>query len=175
LLLVLAHFFHLGPDQPFQLINQISRKHMVTLFTIHVGKVVWRAAGQADVRLTRLARTVDQATDHRKVDRLGDILKPGLKLVHRGNHIEVLPRATRAGNDVHALLAQAKTLEDVEPDFHFLDRVSRQRNTNGVADAFHQQLAEGDGRLHRTGTERARLGYTEVQWLLDLLRQQAVG
>ncbi|MCY1332007.1 hypothetical protein D9M69_176880 [compost metagenome] len=66
-------------------------------------------------------------------------------------------------------------LEDVEADLDLLDRIGGQGNADGVADALGQQHAQADRRLHGARTQAAGLGDAQVQRLLDLLRQQAIG
>ena len=142
---------------------------------IDIGHVDRRGPGQADVGHLGLAWPVHDATHHGNVDRRGDVLEPGLQGVYRGNDIEVLARTTGAGNQVHALLAQAQALEDVEADLDLFDRVGRQGNADRVADTVHQQQAETDRRLHGAGAQAAGLRNAQVQRLFDLRGELAVG
>src|SRR5690606_26577053 len=80
-----------------------------------------------------------------------------------------------AGNEVDATGAQTQGLENIETDLDLLDRIGRQRNANGVADALGQQHAQADRGFHRTRTQAASLGDTQVQRLLDLGGEQAIG
>ncbi len=138
-------------------------------------QVARRAAGDAHVRLARFAGTVDVATDDRHVERLAHVLEATLELVHRRDHVEVLPRAARAGHEVDALGAQAHAFQHVPADLHFLDRIGRERDADGVADAVHQQQAETHGGLHRARAQAAGLGDAQMQRLLDLRGELAVG
>jgi hypothetical protein len=46
---------------------------------------------------------------------------------------------------------------------------------HGVADPFAQQHAKADGGFHCAGAKTARLGDAQMQRLVDLLGQQAIG
>ncbi len=125
--------------------------------------------------LARLPGAVDVATDDRHVERLAHVLEAALELVHRRDHVEVLARAARAGHEVDALGAQAHAFQDVPADLHFLDRIGRERDADGVADAVHQQHAETDRGLHGARAQAPGLGDAEMQRLLDLRGELAVG
>ena len=71
--------------------------------------------------------------------------------LHRPDHVEPLPRAGRAGDDVHPAVPQPQRLQDLEADLHLLDRIGRQAHPDGVADPHPEQAAEPDRRLHRAG------------------------
>src|SRR6202000_2962575 len=72
------------------------------------------AAGEAEIGLARLPRAVHHAADDRKRHRRGDVLQPVLQRAHRLDHVEALPRAGRARDDVHAAMAQVHALVVVE-------------------------------------------------------------
>src|SRR5690606_6479987 len=103
------------------------------------------------------------------------VLDALLQLVHGLDHVEVLPRAARAGDEVDATGTQAQRLENVETDLDLLDRIGRQRDADGVANALGEQHAQTDSRLHGAGTQAAGLGDPQVQRLDDLGRQLTVG
>ena len=125
--------------------------------------------------LLGFARTVDDATDHGHVHRHQQVLQAPFQLVHGLHHVEVLPRTARAGDEVDATGAQVQGLEDVETDLDLLDRIGSQGNPDGVADSLGQEHAQPHRRLHRAGAQAAGLGDAQVQGLLDLPGQQAIG
>src|SRR5690606_31059760 len=133
------------------------------------------AAGEADIGVERLARAVDDATDDRQRHRRGDVGQPLFQHADGADHVEALTGAGRAGDDVHAAVAQAQRLEDVEADLDLLDGIGRKRNPDGVADPRPQQIAYGDGRLDGAGAQRPRLGHADVQRAVDGLGQLVVG
>src|SRR3546814_10652242 len=72
------------------------------------------AAGEADVGHQRLAGAVHHAADHRDGHRRGDVGKALLEDLDGLDDLELLARAGRAGDHVHAAVAQAQRLQDVE-------------------------------------------------------------
>src|SRR5207253_2611869 len=96
-----------------------------------------------------------------------DVRQPLLQLLHGRDDVEALPGAGGAGDDVHAAVAQAQRLEDVEADLDLLHRVGGQADTDGVANAGPEQVSHADGGLHRPGPGRAGLGDAHVQRAVD--------
>src|SRR5471030_1488689 len=121
------------------------------------------------------ARPVDHTTDDRDIQRHQQIFEAPLQLVHGFDHIEVLPRAARAGDEVDTTGTQVQGFENVVADFHFLDRVSRQRDANSIANPFGEQHTEAHGGFHRARAQTAGFGDTQVQRLDNFLGQQAIG
>src|SRR5690606_2086636 len=64
---------------------------------------------------------------------------------------------------------QAERFQYLEADAHFLFRLGRKRDANGVADARPQQHAHADARLDRAADQPAGLGDAEVQRAIDRL------
>jgi hypothetical protein len=63
-------------------------------------------AGEADIGLARLARTIDHAADNRDRQWRGDMGEALFEALDRLNHFELLPGARRAGNDGDPSAAQ---------------------------------------------------------------------
>jgi hypothetical protein len=83
------------------------------------------AAGEADIGLPRLARTVD-AADDRNGHRRRDVGEPFLEPLDRLDRLELLPGAGRARNHRHAAAPEAERFQHLEADLDLLDRVGRQ-------------------------------------------------
>src|SRR5690606_28546248 len=144
-------------------------------FAVDVHEIVRRAAGQADMSLLGFARAIDHATDHRDVHRHQQVVQAPFQLVHGLDHIEILPRAARAGDEVDPARTQPQRLENIEADLDLFHRIGGQRDADGVADAFGQQHAQAHRGLHRARAQAAGFGDAQVQRLLDLVGQLAVG
>ena len=157
------------------MVDKVSITDLVIRLATDVDQIAGRGAGQSHVRLARFTGAVDDAADHRHIHRRAHVFETILQLVHGGDHIEVLPRATRTGHEIDAIAAQLEALEDVETDLDLFDRVRRQRHSDGVADAFIKQHAQPDRRLHGAAAQAAGLGDTQMQRLLDLPGQPAIG
>ena len=71
------------------------------------------AAGDAEVRVARLARPVDGATEHRHLERLGITVEPFLDLCGERLDADVVAAARRAGDENRPALPQAERLEDL--------------------------------------------------------------
>ena len=112
------------------------------------------AAGDADIGHQRLARAVHHAADDRQRHRRLDMRQPLLQLRHRLDDVEALPRAGRAGDDLHPAMADAERLQDLPADMHLLLRLGRERDADGVADAGPQQAAQPDRRLFTVPVRR---------------------
>src|SRR3546814_10948886 len=76
--------------------------------------------------------------------------------------LELLARAGRAGDHVHAAVAQAQRLQDVEADLHLLHRIGGERHAYGVADAGPKQVAHADRTLDGAAPGAAVLGDAAV-------------
>ena len=83
------------------------------------------AARKADIGFTRFAWAVHHAANHRKRHRRRDMGQALFQHAHGVNHIELLARAGRARDHVHAAMAQIKRLQYIETDLDFLDRIGR--------------------------------------------------
>src|SRR5690606_19406529 len=94
---------------------------------------------------------------------------------HRLDDVEALTRAGRAGDDVHAPMAQAQRLQDVEADLDLLDRIGGQGDADGVADARPKHVPHADGGFNRAGAQRARLSHAQVQGAVDGVGQLLIG
>ena len=121
------------------------------------------AAGDADGGFARFAGTIDHAADHSNIQRLINILETPFQLGHGLDHVEVLARTGWAGDQVDAAMAQVQGFQNVPAYFHFLHRISRQRDADGVADAFGQQYAKSNSRFDRAGACATGLGNAQVQ------------
>ena len=88
------------------------------------------AAGEADVGLARLARAVHDAADHRHRHRRGDVGDALLQRLDGADHVVLLARAGRAGDEVDAAMAQAERLQHLEADADLFLRLGRQRDAD---------------------------------------------
>ena len=147
---------------------------MVAFLAIFIGQVVGRAASEAHIRFPGFTGTVHQATNDGQIHRLIDVFQACFQLVDGLDHVEVLPGTAGAGDDVHALLAKVQAFQDIKADPHFFHWIGGQGNTNGVANAFHQQRPQGNGGFHRARAESTRFGDAQVQGLLQLGRKLAI-
>ena len=59
----------------------------------------------------------------------------------------------RAGDDVHAAVAQAERLQDVEADLDLLDRVGGEADADGVADPAQSSVPMPIGGLDGAGAQ----------------------
>src|SRR5438876_525867 len=78
------------------------------------------AAGEADIRLARLARAVDDAADHREGERCRDVGELLLENADGLDDVEILPGARRARDDGDAAAAQPQRLQHVVADLDLL-------------------------------------------------------
>ncbi len=132
--------------------------------------------GDPEVRVRGLADPVDRAAEHRHLDRLGVLLEAGLDLGDHRVHVELEPATGRTRDQHRAALTQAQRLEDLPGDLDLLLRVEgREADPDRVADPVGEQRPEADGRLQRSRPLGPRLGDPEVDRVLDLRRQEAVG
>ena len=148
-------------------------------------------AGQrdADVRVARFARTVDHAAHHRQRQVLGagiaDFphrhLRPHVLLHRLRQFLEEFrrsPAASRACGHQRGECAQADCLQQLLGDDHFLGPrragLGRQRDADGVADAFLQQHRQRRGRCDDALAAHARFGQAKVQREIAALRQVAI-
>src|SRR3546814_8956299 len=109
-------------------------------------------------RSTRTDTLFPYTTLFRSGHRRGDVGKALLEDLDGLDDLELLARAGRAGDHVHAAVAQAQRLQDVEADLHLLHRIGGERHADGVADAGPQQVAHADRRLDGAAPEAAGLG-----------------
>ena len=131
--------------------------------------------GDPQVRLAGLARTVDHTAHDRHPQRHVEALEPGGDLFGEGVDVDLGPAAGGARHDLQPALAQVEGLQDLHPDLDLLHRRGGQRHADGVADAVGQQGSEGHRGLDGALEGRAGLGDPQVQRVVALLGEQAVG
>ena len=107
------------------------------------------AAGNADVSLTGLAGAVDDTAHDSHLDGLFAALKPTLHLICDFGAGVLGAAAGRAGDDLRAGHREADSAQDIVACFHFLLRVSCQRDTDGVADPLQQHPADAHAALEQ--------------------------
>jgi len=84
------------------------------------------AAGDAEVRVARLARPVDGTAQHGDLEVLWIRVQPLLDLLGERLHADVVAAAARAGDHHGAALPQAERLQDLERRLDLFHRVGRQ-------------------------------------------------
>ncbi|CAL2070463.1 protein of unknown function [Streptomyces murinus] len=133
------------------------------------------AGGDAQVGLAGLAGAVDDAAHDGDAERDVHAGEARGDLFGELVDVDLGAAAGRAGDDLQAALAQVQGLQDLGADLDLLDRRGREGDADGVADALGEQRAEGDGRLDGALEGRARLGDAEVQGVVALRGELAVG
>ena len=133
------------------------------------------AAGDAEVRVSRLAGPVDGAAEHGDLESLGVGIQPLLDLGGQRLHADVVASAGGARDEDGAPLPQAERLEDLPGDLDLLHGVGRQRHAHRVADPVHEQRAHANRALDPTRERRSRFGDAEVQRVRHLGREHPVG
>src|SRR5690606_19764160 len=132
--------------------------------------------GDADVSLAGFAGTVDDTTHDRHLDGEALGFESFLRLGGDLDDIDLGPATRRTGDEVETgPLPQAQVLEELAPGLRLLDRVRGERETDRVPDPFHQERADASHGLDDPARGRSRLGHTEVERVLDLLREQPIG
>ena len=102
-------------------------------------------AGDAEVRVARLADAVDGAAEHRDLDRVLVLFQAPLDFGDDGVHVELQAPARRARDQHGAALAQLERLEDLPRDLHLLLCVEgRQRYADRVANPVGEERAQPD-------------------------------
>ena len=136
------------------------------------------AARNADVRLARLARTVDHAAHQGNRDRLIQDARRGCRLlkgVRKRDQVDFCSAAGGAGNDVQPLFRiKAEGKQDVVRGGDFLHWVFGERNAHRVADAAEQGAADTDRALDQPHSAAARLGHADVQRIIGLFGKDGV-
>ena len=163
-------------DQPDEMIDDIL---VLQPMVRHAGDVdlvgVVAAAREADVGLARLTGAVHDTADHRHRHRRGDVRHPLLQGLDGADHVVLLPRAGRAGDDVDAAVTQVQRLQHLEADAHFFLGLCRERDADRVADARPQERPHADRGLNRAGARAAGLGDADMQGIVAGVRQLLVG
>src|SRR5204863_3951803 len=88
--------------------------------------------------------------------------------------IDIQTPAGGAGNHGNAPVTQTKRLDDFPGDANFFLRLSRQRNSNCVPNAFMQEDTEADRGLDGPGKGRACFGYTEMKGIVNFFGELAI-
>ena len=97
------------------------------------------AAGDPEVGVTRLPRSVHGAAEHGDLEVLRIVAQPLLDLFGELLDADVVAAAARARDQHRAALAQAERLEDLPGDFDLLDRVGGEADADRVADPVGEQ------------------------------------
>src|SRR6478672_11090732 len=133
------------------------------------------AGRDAEVGLAGLPRAVDDAAHDGDAQRHGHALEPRGDLVGELVDVDLGATARRAGDDLELAGLEVERLEDLVADLDLLDRRSRQRDADRVADALGEQGPERRGGLDGALERRAGLGDPEVQRPVAALGQHLVG
>jgi hypothetical protein len=91
------------------------------------------------------------------------------------DHVETLPRAGRAGDDVHPPMPEPQRFQDLEADLHLLDGIGGQRHAHRVPQPRPEQAAKPDGGFHRAADEAAGFRDAKVKRRIGLFGQHLVG
>ena len=131
--------------------------------------------GDPEVRLARLARSIDHTAHHRHLQRNVQLTERGHRVAGDLDDVHLGPTATGARNEVEApTFAQAQRFEQGPTGARFLHRIGSQRVPDRVADAFGQKGGDPGRRLHEPRRRRTGLGHPEVQRVVHRLGQQPV-
>src|SRR3972149_6401815 len=163
----LPHLFH----HPLHYLGLLHLADCLALDVEHAGAV---ASGYADVGIHGLARAVHNAAHYRDLDRVGEVGEPPLYLLGDLHAVELETAARRARYNRRAALPYIEGLQYLPAGPDFVDRVARERDAHGIAQALGEEHAEAHGGFYAAGKDRARLGDAYVEGVIDLLGEQPV-
>ena len=106
-------------------------------------------AGDPEVGVARLPRSVDGAAHDGDLERLGIVAQALLDDDREVLDADVVPAARRTGDHHRPALAQVQCLEDLPGRLDLLDRVGGEGDADRVADPVGEQGADADGALDR--------------------------
>ena len=132
------------------------------------------AAGDAEVGVARLPRSVHRAPHDGDLERLRVRAQPILDHARETLDADVVAPAGRARDHHRPALTETERLEDLPRDLDLLDRVGGEGDAHRVADPVREERSDADRALDRPGELRARLGDAEVQRVRDLRREHPV-
>ena len=123
-------------DQARQMLDDVGILHAMVRDTRDVDLMrAVAAAGEADIRLPCLARSIHHTANDRHRHRRGDVGHTFFQSLDGTDHVVLLTGAGGAGDDVDAAMAQVQRLQHLEADPHLFFRLGRERNADGIADA----------------------------------------
>ena len=133
------------------------------------------AAGEADISLARFSRAIDHAAEHRERHWCLDVAQAAFQRLYRADHVKALPRTAGAGNHPHAAGSEAERFQYFETDAHFLFRLCRERDADGIANPRPKHVADADARFDRAADQAARLGNSQMQRAIHRIGQLHIG
>ena len=111
----------------------------------------------------------------RQAARGGQRLQALLQALSDAGDIELLARATGAGDEREAACAQTEGLEDRSTRAHLVHRVGGERDADRIADPLAEQQPEADRRAQRPGLAAPSFGDAEMERGVGLGGQEAAG
>src|SRR4029077_3571157 len=96
------------------LVDEDVRGNLLEHAAVGVDEADVAAAGDAEVRVARLAGAVDRAAEHRDLEVLRMLAQALLDDLGERLHADVVAAAARAGDHHRAALAEAERLQDLE-------------------------------------------------------------
>ena len=149
-LLLLNKFVDLG----HQRVDNLILSYFTNDLAMRKEQALTTPAGNTQVGVRCLSGAVDRTSHHGDRKRRGIVLKPLGDLLGDGNKVNLAAGARGARDDLGTTAAKAQRLQDTPRDRRLLDRISRQRNAHGVANA----LGKQDAQTHRALNSALELG-----------------
>ena len=134
------------------------------------------SASNAQIGIRSLAGAINGTSHHSDRKRRGVVLKPLGNLLGNGNKVNLAAGARGARDNLGATATQAQRLQNTPDNRRLLNRISCERHTHGVANAFGKQDTQAyralDGALELgTGLRNAQM--KRNVW--NLTRQGSIG
>ena len=158
--------------------QQIRLRQSLYFFAMFEQNAATIAAGDANIRVSRLAGTVHFAAHDRHFLQPNDTpfrTKPFHFSLHRFRHrhkIDLRPSASRAGDDFRTILQKAATFQYSPRGANFRLRFACQTDANRLADAVEQQRTDADGRFDDATGRDTRLRNSQMQRHIALFSKQ---
>ena len=121
------------------------------------------SAGNAQVGIRRLARTINGTAHDGNRKRRGVALKPLGDFLGDCDQVDLAAGARGTRDDLGTTTAQAQRLQNSPGDRRLLDRIGRKRDAHGVTDALGKQNAQAHGALDSALKLGAGLGHAQME------------
>ena len=134
------------------------------------------SASNTQVGVRGLAGAIDCTAHHGNRKRRGVVLKPLGDLLGDRNEVNLAASARGARDDLGTTAAKAERLQNTPGDRRFLDRIGRERDAHGVANALGKQNSQAHRALNGALELGSGLSHAQMKRNMgDFARQGTIG
>ena len=173
-----SHLFLLNKlvDLGHQRVDNLVLSYFTNDLAMRKEQGLTTSARNAQIGIRSLAGAIDRTSHHGDRKRRGVVLQPLGDLLSDGNQVDLAAGARGARDDLRTTAAQAQRLQNTPGDRRLLDRIGRERNAHGVANALGKQNTQAHRALNGALELSSGLRHAQMKRNMgDFARQGTIG